>query len=188
MAILFTLKVFARNLLRGNHRRNTFCILFWYLTWGSNPGFTSIKPTYYLLYYGDILCNICLKSGRSHKFCGAETCKECKGHNHTLLYYNTFYLNRPQSSSALRKPPAWELKENSFNNSTPISLTYISTSKTNNSDSTASTTMITNNSENLSLNEKNTILLATALIQVTNKWGFTSFCRALLDSGSNWTL
>ena len=28
MAILFTLRVFARNLLRGNRRRNTFCILF----------------------------------------------------------------------------------------------------------------------------------------------------------------
>ena len=38
---LFTLRVFARNLLRGNRRRNTFCILFRCLAWGSNPGFTS---------------------------------------------------------------------------------------------------------------------------------------------------
>ena len=28
MTILFTRRAFARNLLRGNHRRNTFCILF----------------------------------------------------------------------------------------------------------------------------------------------------------------
>ena len=45
----FTHRVFARNLLRGNYRRNTFCILFWCLVWGSNPGFTSNKPTHYLL-------------------------------------------------------------------------------------------------------------------------------------------
>ena len=33
MAILFTLRVFTRNLLRGNSRRNTFCILCWCLAW-----------------------------------------------------------------------------------------------------------------------------------------------------------
>ena len=33
--------------------KNTFCILFWCLYWGSNPGFTSNKPTYYLLNYSD---------------------------------------------------------------------------------------------------------------------------------------
>ena len=31
MAILFTLRVFARNLLRGNRQTNIFRILFWYL-------------------------------------------------------------------------------------------------------------------------------------------------------------
>ena len=46
---LFTLRVFAGNLLRGNLRSNTFCILFWCLTWSSNPGFRSTKPTHYLL-------------------------------------------------------------------------------------------------------------------------------------------
>ena len=50
---LFTLRVFARNLLRGNCRRNTFRILFWCLAWGSNPGFSSNKPTHYLLDHGD---------------------------------------------------------------------------------------------------------------------------------------
>ena len=54
MAILFTLGGFARNLLRGNRRRNTFHISFRCLTWISNPGFTSNKPTHYLLDYGDI--------------------------------------------------------------------------------------------------------------------------------------
>ena len=53
MAILFTLRVFARNLLRGNRRRNTFLISFWCLAWGSNPGFSSNKPTHYLLDHGD---------------------------------------------------------------------------------------------------------------------------------------
>ena len=49
----FTLRVFARNLLRGNRRRNTFCIPFRCLAWDSNPGFLSNKPTYYLLDHGD---------------------------------------------------------------------------------------------------------------------------------------
>ena len=40
LKFLFTLRVFARNLLRGNRRRNTFCILFWCLVWGLNSGFT----------------------------------------------------------------------------------------------------------------------------------------------------
>ena len=53
VANLFTLRVFARNLLRGNRRRNTFCILFWCLAWGSIPSFSSNKPTRYLLDHGD---------------------------------------------------------------------------------------------------------------------------------------
>ena len=52
MAILFTLRVFVRNLLRGNHRKNAFCILFWCLACGWNTGFTSNKPTHYLLDHG----------------------------------------------------------------------------------------------------------------------------------------
>ena len=50
---VFTLRVFARNLLRGHRRRNTFRILFWCLAWGSNPGFTSNKPTHFLLDHGN---------------------------------------------------------------------------------------------------------------------------------------
>ena len=53
MAILFTLRVLARNLLRGNRRRNTFRISFWCLAWDSNPDFSSNKPTHYLLDHGD---------------------------------------------------------------------------------------------------------------------------------------
>ena len=37
MAILFTLRVFAGNLLRGNHRRNTFCISFLMTDLGYEP-------------------------------------------------------------------------------------------------------------------------------------------------------
>ena len=56
---LFTLRVFARNLLRGNRRRNTFfCISFWCLAWDSNPGFSSNKLTHYLLDHGDFVCLI----------------------------------------------------------------------------------------------------------------------------------
>ena len=55
MEILFTLRVFARNQLRRNRRRNTFRISFWCLAWGSNPGFSSNKPTHYLLDYGDFI-------------------------------------------------------------------------------------------------------------------------------------
>ena len=46
-------KVFARNLLRENRQRNNFRILFWRLGWCSNPGFSSNKPTQYLLDHGD---------------------------------------------------------------------------------------------------------------------------------------
>ena len=53
MAILFTLRVLARNLLKGNRRKNTFRISFWCLAWDSNPGFSSNKPTHYLLDHGD---------------------------------------------------------------------------------------------------------------------------------------
>ena len=53
MAILFTLRVFAGNLLRGNRRRNIFRISLWCLAWDSNPGFSSNKPTHYLLDHGD---------------------------------------------------------------------------------------------------------------------------------------
>ena len=38
---------------RGNRRRNTFRTLFWCLAW--NPGFSSNKPTHYLLDYGDFI-------------------------------------------------------------------------------------------------------------------------------------
>ena len=53
MAVLIILRVFARNLLRGNRRRNTFRILFWCLDWGSNPGLPSNKTTLYILDHGD---------------------------------------------------------------------------------------------------------------------------------------
>ena len=43
---LITHRVFTRNLLRGNRRRNTFRILFWRITWASNPSFLSNKPTH----------------------------------------------------------------------------------------------------------------------------------------------
>ena len=49
MALLFTL---IRNLLRGNRRINTFCILFVCLACDQNPVFTSNKPTH-LLDHGD---------------------------------------------------------------------------------------------------------------------------------------
>ena len=57
MAILFTLRIFARNLLRGNRRRNTFRISFRCPAWDSNPGFSSNKPTHYLLDQGDFKVN-----------------------------------------------------------------------------------------------------------------------------------
>ena len=46
--------VFARKLLRGNRWRNIFVhISFWCLSWDGKPGFTSNKPTHYVLEYGD---------------------------------------------------------------------------------------------------------------------------------------
>ena len=54
MASLFTLRVSARNLLRGSHRRNIFIFSFWCLTWDLNSGITSNKPRHNLLHYGDL--------------------------------------------------------------------------------------------------------------------------------------
>ena len=54
---LFTLRVFARNLLKGNRQRNTFRILFQCLALGSNPGFSSNMPIHYLLDHGDFTKN-----------------------------------------------------------------------------------------------------------------------------------
>ena len=51
MAVFITLRVFARNLLRGNRRRSNFWIFFRRISWGSNPGFTSYKSPHYLLDY-----------------------------------------------------------------------------------------------------------------------------------------
>ena len=59
MGILFILRVFDRNLLKGNRRWNYFLILFWCLTWGSNPGFSSNRPTHYLLDHGDFKVSLC---------------------------------------------------------------------------------------------------------------------------------
>ena len=51
-----TLTVFATNLRRGNRRKNNFFLYFvWCLAWGSNPGFTSNKPTHYLVDCGDFM-------------------------------------------------------------------------------------------------------------------------------------
>ena len=54
---LFPLRAYSRDLLRGNRRRNTFCIWFWCLAWGSNPSCTFNNPTHYLLNHGDIVQN-----------------------------------------------------------------------------------------------------------------------------------
>ena len=47
---------FLRNFFMANiiySHNNTFCILFWCMASGLNPGFTSNKPIHYLLDYGD---------------------------------------------------------------------------------------------------------------------------------------
>ena len=54
MAILFALRLFARNLLRGSRRRNIFIFWYWCLTWDLNLGLTSYKPTHYLLDHDDL--------------------------------------------------------------------------------------------------------------------------------------
>ena len=56
MTILFTLRVFARNLLR--FPKKYFRISFWCLAWDSNPGFSSNKPTHYLLDHGNFSYNL----------------------------------------------------------------------------------------------------------------------------------
>ena len=59
---ILRLRVFAGNPPRGNRRRIPFCILFWCLAWGSNPFFTSNKPTHYLLDYSDFIVFLTLRN------------------------------------------------------------------------------------------------------------------------------
>ena len=86
MTILFTLRVFGRNLLRGNRRNR---ILFWCLTWYSNPGFSSNKPTHYLLDHGDL----CIWVGEHWiKFSWYEHLKLLKMWLYTILLDLTDYV------------------------------------------------------------------------------------------------
>ena len=59
---LFTLRVFTRNLPKENRRTN---IIFHIscLTWNTNQGFTSNKPTHHLLDYADFKFYIDCKQG-----------------------------------------------------------------------------------------------------------------------------
>ena len=52
---------------RNRRRNNCFHISFWCLTWYMNPGFTSNKPTHYLLDYGDLCHHIFVMSSFSIK-------------------------------------------------------------------------------------------------------------------------
>ena len=68
MARLFTLRVLARNLLRGNRRSDIFFfhISLWCLTWDSNPILKFNKPTHYLRVYGELITHsFCLPKFRS---------------------------------------------------------------------------------------------------------------------------
>ena len=56
MAALFTLRVFATNLLRGSRRRNIFHISFLLTNLGYEPRLLRlIKPTHYILDHGDFI-------------------------------------------------------------------------------------------------------------------------------------
>ena len=52
-AILINRRVFVRYLIRSGGRRNIFSYYWRCLTWGSNRGLTSNKPTHFILDYGD---------------------------------------------------------------------------------------------------------------------------------------
>ena len=88
-ANLFTLGVFARNLLREIRRRNIFFhFSFSCLTWYTNPSFTSNKPTHYLLDYGDFRSAVIFVKRKSPKeiFSHISLCVRCLswGSNHML--------------------------------------------------------------------------------------------------------
>ena len=99
---LFTLRVFARNLLRGNRRRNTFCILFWCLAWGLNPGFTSNKPTHYQLDYGDFKLPYRLNRNRRN----FKSSTHCRVIHRSQLYLSaetwTFFDQWPNAQRSCR--------------------------------------------------------------------------------------
>ena len=53
MAILFTPRVFTRNLLRRSRQRNIFIFSFWCLTWYLNSDLMPNNPKHYLLDFDD---------------------------------------------------------------------------------------------------------------------------------------
>ena len=55
LAILFALRVFSRNLLRGSCRRNIFIFSFCCLIWCLNRGLASSKATHYLIDHGEFI-------------------------------------------------------------------------------------------------------------------------------------
>ena len=79
-----TLRVFARNQLRGDHRRNTFRNSFWCVAWDTNPDFSSNKPTHYLLDYGDLSISKPLIKYHS------SPCQSSLSHQCRLLGYQVF--------------------------------------------------------------------------------------------------
>ena len=99
---LFTLKVFARNLLRGNPWRNIFFfhILFRCLTWDTNPDFSSNKPRHYTLDYTDFQTTwICIIK-RSKKVSIASF---VFAPNQQRLITTCLYFNKTNVSNKLRE-------------------------------------------------------------------------------------
>ena len=90
-------KSFCQKSAERNRRKNTSRIWFWCLTWGSNPGSSSNKPTHYLLDHGDFRWWI----WRSKKFDIQATYNliiwsfmTTKPHNRTKICCSTFRINK----------------------------------------------------------------------------------------------
>ena len=124
------------------------------------------------------LCINCLKKGHTVSSCRAMNCKICKRPHHSLLHRNTnnpFNKNNNNNGNA-----SSNVCQN--DNSASVSVCQIENSKNSNqinetpSFNKATTLKISSN--------KDVVILATAVIEIKDKFGNFQPVRALLDSGS----
>lgn len=137
------------------------------------------------------LCTNCLRSTHTIDKCTSSGCKFCgKNHNSLLHYSNntqvknqSYNLSSPFSNTEASNITQSSIQQNShFNPPTHCQGPKGATTQTDNHTSTQSTPVVLNN--NYTQPQEKEVLLATAVVDIFDKFGNVYQARALLDSGS----
>lgn len=108
------------------------------------------------------LCLNCLKKGHSVAHCNSSRCRTCKGPHHTLLHRQQ---NQPTNTNADSPSTSKNVAQSTTQNATQTAT------------QNALLSMHTNSGDSV-------VLLATAVVQLRDKYGNLQSARAMLDSGS----